>query len=262
MTWLIFSVAFADCPLDLAGLQTYLDSAEQAFRDHDVETFQKVAEAVSLDLPCLSEPVTPGLAARVHRLQGLVRFINDQNEGATQCFAACRSAGGDELTLQGLLPSAHTAHELFERMSPETIERESVPAPRTGALSFDGTLCNERPRSVPTVMQVFDDNGVVLVTGVLQTTDPLLPYEPVRTRKKGPNVKLLATAGGLAAASGAMWGAASMSRARFMSEDGTQGYLKSDLEAHQSRTNTLATASLVTAGLALTGTGLAFAWDF
>ena len=62
--------AWADCvqPMPALGLSQGLEEAADRYRDLDLDGFRAAMDRVAAELPCLTEPLTPALALRIHQL--------------------------------------------------------------------------------------------------------------------------------------------------------------------------------------------------
>lgn len=156
-------VRAADCPAGQAALVQEISAAEASFEQMDLPGFQRAEGRVREILLCLSEPLTPALAARVHRLEGLSSFIARDPARAGQAFAAARALDPAYTFPDTLLPPGHPARKLFESSGGQA-ETERVAAPGSGTLRFDGRESLDRVVGWPTILQRLDDGG-----GVAQT---------------------------------------------------------------------------------------------
>jgi hypothetical protein len=268
--------------LTLGGtLHDAAQRAEVAFGATRVEEFQQAIQLIDGLIPCLMEPVDPGLAAFVHRMQGLGAFIGRDQDRARQAFAAARGLQPDYSWPEDLIPWGHPLLGLYQSFPLEGAAFEAVPPPAAGWVYLDGRPSEPRPREWPTIIQVSDAEGAIQLSTYLWPGDPLpdyaddtpvasVPPKPVPTSsvpeqpalantvaatsttvRTGPRAGLLASAGGAAVASGVLWALADRSGDQYWDPATPQ----SDLDRARRRTNGLVLASAGTGALAL-GTGV------
>ncbi len=176
--WLLMSMTWAgDCEqATLEDVHLRLEAAEGAFADRDRDgVFQHSQAAVDL-LPCIEEPFRAPDAARYHRVQGLRHYLAADEEGASAYFAAARFAQPDYKLPTSLVPSGHPAQQLYAGADSFAVATEAVAAP-LGTVTFDGRSTLERPATRPTIVQVLDADGAVLLTDVLEPGEAMPSYE-------------------------------------------------------------------------------------
>lgn len=221
----------ADCaaPTTTAELTASLAAAETAFEKRDKPGVIAADDKAREALPCLNDAVTPGVAARYHRVDGLRSFLLQDEGGAIRSFAAARSIEPAFVLPSTLLPTAHPARVLYD-MAPVTVA-SFAPLPEvSGTLRLDGRDLTARPTDRPVIYQLFDETGAVVTTFCLQATDPLpplpapkivatapapAPLPPAPVAKKGPNVPLLVGAAGGLVVSGVLYGIAAGVRGEY-----------------------------------------------
>jgi hypothetical protein len=255
---LIALSASAACPATASALESVLDEAQIAFSRMDSAGFRTSTDEVALDADCLSEPVTPALAARTHRVRGLREFVDGREDAARQAFAAARAIDPAYAFPESVLPGDHPARKLYADAAGLTVTTTQVPSPTSGRLDFDGAPAVVRPVERATLAVWVDGAGKVGGSGYLWPGDPLFPYPAVVSstatatgKKKGPNVPLLVASAGCAVAAGVTYALAGESYDRFWDEGTPRG----ELEALQGQTNTLVYISAGAAVLAA-GTGV------
>src|SRR5262245_50664614 len=109
MWTLWWGVASAACPtpIDVAGLDADLKRAEEAFANLDATGFDRALDEAALGVGCLSGTITPAVAARFHRLQGLRFFAARDAAHALASFTASRSLDSAWAWPADLLPPGH-----------------------------------------------------------------------------------------------------------------------------------------------------------
>jgi hypothetical protein len=245
--WLSLLTAVFACsePTPVEGLVDALAAAEAAYAElSDDAPF--LLDRVSVVLPCVAEPLTPPLAARVHRLQGLRLWAVDRTL-AVGALRAARELDPQARFSEAMLSPDHSARAVHEGWSGRSAT-ERVPAPRTGALWFDGQPGRARPTERPTL---FQHGGA---TSWVPPEDPLPTYE-VRGKPVVP-VAVAAGVAGLAAAGsyGAAWGARGQATQAAAAGD------RAAADAAVVRTNTMTAVAATSGATALVLGGLAAWW--
>jgi hypothetical protein len=177
---LVAAAADAACPnpRSTADLMSALDEAKAAYGDLDVDGFRAAIDRARADLPCVTDEVTPHLAAELHRHEGLLAFFDRQPDRSTTAFAAARRIEPDYRFPESLVPAGNPVLDDYGALDPDGGKVERVPEPASGRLALDGRTSTGRSRSFPTVAQLFDDGGQVTLTAYLWPTDPLPSYAP------------------------------------------------------------------------------------
>ncbi|MCB9742841.1 MAG: hypothetical protein H6740_09585 [Alphaproteobacteria bacterium] len=244
----------------VAELENTLDSAEAAFKDLEVEAFGEAIDDVVLQLPCLTEPVSPALASRTHALIGLRQYTAGEESRAAQAFAAARRADPSAELLAGLLPEGHEVYELTVSLPLENVELVEIYPASEGELRFDGRASLQRPDSWPTLMQHVVEGEPVRDTvylypgealpdyGALIPDPPPIAALPFIRTKAQLGFAGGALAGGLAA--GGMLLAARSTGAVFDGERSTSIQVDS-LPGQRALTNGLTVGAGVAGGLAV-----------
>jgi len=253
------------------------DQAQAAFAATRVEAFVAAAASLATLLPCLIEPIEPAVAAEVHRVLGLSAFIERRSLPAEQAFAAARSVEPGYSWPEDLVPWGHPILSVYQALPLEAGRYATLPAPPAGWVYLDGRPSEPRPLDWPAILQVSDADGAIQLTAYLWPDQPLPAYgdiaavlpaagasraeEPIphvvvpatsTTVRRGPRGWALATAGGAAVASGALYFLAARSASAYWDPDTPTG----DLPALRGRTNGLVLASTGAGAIAL-GTGVA-----
>lgn len=189
------SVAWAcDEPLTMGEVGTLAASFEGAFFDRDKPRLLASYEALFEGLHCLREPLVPPDAARLHRIEGMMRFFNGERQQAIGAFGSARALEpAYELPL-ALASEQHPMRVLYEGLpatpAPST---EALASPKEGWVQLDGVQRLERPLSRPAVFQRFTPDGAVAQTAYLQSSDTAPTYE-VASPADGPDLTVFAGA--------------------------------------------------------------------
>lgn len=199
--------SYAACtgaPISSDSLRTALDAAIQEYPKFNDGDFRTEAATFMDTLPCLSEPVTKDLAARIHRLVGLRARIEDgTDQRARLAFAAARAAD----------PTYDLPSWLAGPLDPERAEYVAIPLdliskvearqPTDGTVTFDGLTDRQRPANVPTLFQRTSGTRVT-DTEYLWPKDPTPDYPMVPIyEERPPGPARLIVSGASAAAAGA-----------------------------------------------------------
>ena len=183
---LLFAVsaqsAFAACPtpVRVTTVLGTLDRAEKAYAELDLDGFLGYSDMIREDVPCLSDPLSPSLAGRLHRLEGLRAFVDRNQRASQEAFAAARSADPEYFFPESLIPAGYPELENYEAIPLELGAYEQVPAPKSGTVRFDGAESLDRPTAWPAIMQLLDVEGDVTATTYLWRDTPLPEYVPAQ----------------------------------------------------------------------------------
>lgn len=262
-------------PVGVDGVYEAIELAQMSFGAGDDGTFLDAAQYAQLVLPCLQEPLTRRMAADWHRLMGLVALVSQDEPGAQRAFAAARTIEPNYRLPPSLNRESLSVDAAYQALPIEAVATEEI---LSGGIQLDGRPARERPIELPTLAQVFRDDGSVQQTAWVRPGEPLPDYaialptagiaaiqieplaaEPLPTgpRPKHISRPLLGGAGGAIVTSGLLFAAASVSHERFA--DPATPY--ADLNGLEKRTNSLTTASAVAGvvGLGL-GVGVVATW--
>lgn len=269
------SVHAADCDKTwpAGSLEQSLATVEQAFVDFDKQAVAKGYTLASNQLRCLSEPLEAGQAAHFHRVTGLVRFLEHQDEATKTAFAAARAIDPEFALPASIAPEDHPLHASYSALDLAELPEEPLAAAASGQLLRDGRPAKQARRALPAIYQLVDEAGSLTWTVLVLSGDPLPAYEvapppppqpvtqtpdqqlglevqppPAKPPRGGPNLPLLAAAGGAAVISAATYGLAWKAQA-----DWDAASEIDQLEAAFDRNHTMCiisgTALVATAGL-------------
>ena len=253
-----------------SDLEARLESAEQSFASLDVDGFVASMDQAELSLPCLAVPMTPELAAHVHRDFGLRAYVDRDPEAAAAAFASARLLEPDFSFSTELLPPDHDIRDVYASRSLVGDAREDVPEPAAGRILLDGKAGAQRPVERPVVFQVVDDANTPSRTAYLNPGDPLpdyakavvedvvaveLPSEPLVQ----PRYVAMGS-GAVAVASGVLYGVAYSQKASLSTTPPDNG---DDLESLIDSNHKLVITSGALAGVAAVGGASSLAlWKF
>ena len=249
------------------SLDATVRRAEDAFRALDVEAFSAAATEAREVLPCLSERLTPRMAARVHRLRGVEAFVAGDAPGAEVAFASARAA--DPSLSMDLVPDGHSLQLLWGGTPVSSATRPLDP-PESGQLFVDGAASEARPTDRPIVAQWVADDAVRF--SVWADADTALPSYPIaldrgptaearrRARRRKIGLGVLGGGAALAVTAGALHAGAAASKATYEADH--PEWTRDDLLRVKGRTNALGTAAGVVGACALAvgGLGVALQW--
>lgn len=160
-TWpLTFAARAQPCATSTSPgeVDTHLAAAESAYWQARQAPFEAEVAAAREALICVGEVVTPALAARFHRVEGLSAWLRRDAEETNLAFAAARWLDqGYQFPLD--LPVEAPERAVYERLSVNAPRTVSVPAPSVGSYAFDGERGVNRPGAWPTLFQRLDEAG-------------------------------------------------------------------------------------------------------
>ena len=182
--------AAAACPTAaaLSELNRDVDRAERAYGTLDLDGFMSSSDALRADLPCLGEPMTRVVAARIHRVEGLRGFVDSDRRAAAQSFAAARSLEPDYRFPEDLVPSGYPEWELYDAIDLTLGGSAKVDPMIDGYILFDGKVGPERPTEWAAIVQIINEEGEVVNTAYLRPGQPMPSYYPEESARAAANV--------------------------------------------------------------------------
>jgi hypothetical protein len=241
-------LAHAACkkPVSAAELQTTLDTAEAAYGRVDIDAFNGAMEKARKQVVCITEEITPSLAAELHRLEGMYAFANSARDKAMAAFAAARALEPDYAFPTNIVPPGNPLLEHYTAKDP-VCEEERIPPAKDGKVRVDGGGQRKLPTEFPAIVQVLDPKGGDDITQYHWPGDPL-PYEAGTLRTPVQTGLLV---GGTAVA---VAGVATMLFGQASTSTSTDDFPSDILAASRQRSALTGTgAGLTTAGLAAIG---------
>lgn len=259
-------------------LQAQLDKGEATFVALDDQGFDAALHEANLVVRCLSEPIAPVLATRLHWMNGLQLYLQEDPQRAAFALAAARTGQGLYVLSSAVLPKGHELWSLYENQTAEPVLKEQPP-PKDGVLLFDGEESTARPADRATVVQLRLSDASIKLSRYVLPGQGLPDYgaEVVspeveqghgggvtlgtgtagRVRRRALNPWLAAGAGLAAAGAATAFLLADDARDRFVLDD--PGYSFEDLQAMQNQANRRGTAG-VALGLGAAGLGVSAAF--
>ena len=171
------ALAVEPCPVarDSADLMHSIEGAEHAYRAADVDGFLQATDDLLAFLPCTADPIARDTAAALHRTLGLRAFADRDPERTADAFEAARAIEPGYRFPETLVPSGHPVLEAYAAATVSG-RIETEPTPAHGALQFDGRRGSDRPIDRATLVQLFAEDGAVVLTTLLQPSDPMPLY--------------------------------------------------------------------------------------
>lgn len=154
-------------PTNTGDVALSLKAAEAAFSDLDGVRFLTETERALDSLPCVTDPVSRSLAARLHRTLGFKAFLQDDLAAAALAFSAARAAQPAYVLSMVQIPPAHPVRILYESQTTELGPTQILPSPAGASLLVDGRETQERLTGVAAVVQVVSDAGAVSLTALV-----------------------------------------------------------------------------------------------
>lgn len=175
------SQAFAGTCADktsIVELNRSMDKAEKAYGSLDLDGFMGSSDLLRTDLPCLGEPMTRVVAERIHRIEGLRGYLDGDRRAASQSFAAARALDPDYSFPDTLVPAGYPEFELYNALDLTLGSTSKVDPMIDGYVLLDGKVGNDRPTDWPTIVQVINEDGDVVVTKYVRPGEPMPSYYP------------------------------------------------------------------------------------
>lgn len=229
----------------LAKAETeYVDLNEVGFRD-------RVNEAAGLLLPCVGDALPSPVVAHHHRVMSLHLLMVGDEPGALDAVESAKLADPEYAFPDELMPPDHPVRAHYEAYVPEADTRK-VPEPRSGSIAFDGTNTRERPKGHPTIVQIFDEQGLAQSTTYVGPRQTLPPYRAIPRQR----TTLAIGAGSALLLSATMYGLAWGQRGNLLNNASDLSLDASTLDAKRGRANAYTAMSGLFFGVALgAGTG-------
>jgi hypothetical protein len=206
---------------DAEALDAAILRADEAVEALDPDGLGAATQALDDVLACQSRPIRVEQAAHVHRLHGILAFV--QGNDADSWFAASRALeptsalqpGAGNAGLGGPLESAWA-----RAASATPPERTTLPPPRRGAIAIDGQLLDSHPTHLPYVFQYLDGDTAETTLAAAGTPAPRYPgYKPEPIEVPGQPTRrgkpLSVAFAAVAVGSAGLLGGAAWTRARY-----------------------------------------------
>lgn len=244
------SASAIDCPKRLTrdDLSGEIDLAEKAYADLDTVAFRdRMNGLAGLLLPCMGDLVPPELAARTHRVMALQQLELGNPSAAEVAIEAARGLDAGIDIPEAWLPADHPLRAALQDADAPSYGK--APDPRSGTLAFDGHGGRERPKDVPTIVQLFDSSGVAQTTAYVGPGDPLPGYAAIPHRRRA----LIGASGGAGAVGVALLTASWLQYRSLLAGAADPATAPTELYAGRASTN-----ALYVAGGAFIGLGVGF----
>ena len=156
----IFPEANAACSgeIGLSALAEDLRQAEGAFAAADAPLFLRATAEARAALPCLSEPMTPGVAAAWHRSVALERIVSPAAQDRPLVLASLRAMSradpGYRLPAALAFDGSVLPALLSEAEAMDPPQRSRFSAPDGTFVLLDGAPSQERELGLPVVAQL------------------------------------------------------------------------------------------------------------
>jgi hypothetical protein len=241
-----------------AQLQTSVASAEVAFVNMDAEHFRKEVEVAVHKLECVSEPITPGVAGGVHRVQALSAFLERNHLLAIGHFQALLAVEPGYTLNETLAPPGHPLRDDFEEAGGKSAgPPKPLPVVAGSTYRIDGIAGTSAPSDRPYVLQTLDARSTVVSTKMVNPIEPWPHPDEDFTMNKPPpkhpaRAPLLVTAGLTGLIAGTFYALAADREADFWNESTPD----TRLQALRQETNIYASLAIGLGGVAV-GTGTA-----
>ena len=237
-----------------AALAARVDVAESAWKALDLPGFRTETDVVLASVPCLTEPATPQLAARVHRLQGMRGFVQEDFARSEAAFAAARRTAPALGLPDDFAPARHPMRTHHSAQPVDLVD--DVPLP-PGTWVVDGRGSKVRATRVPTLVQRLEDAQVVR-TQYAWPEEAILDDRAPAPERGGAGRWLALTGGVFAVAGGVTYATALGPLAEY--EDPTTA--NADRPALRQTVNgRVVTAGVLgTLGVGLVGAGIVVPW--
>ena len=235
-------VALSPCRSSWAEIAGALDGAEAAWGVEE-ESFRAGVATIRTRVACLTEPLVPAEAARLHRVLGLAAWLERDVEGARAAFAAARAADPSFDFPLAMVPAANPVRRLYESAVPSEATT-LIPPARGAKILLDGDDSRAIPSSRAVLFQLTTGSEARSTTWLLPGTP--LPAYP----KPGEGLRLPLLVGAGAAAAG---GIALLALAGSAAADETPPTSQADLDARVGAKHAFAIAG---GGLGVVAVGL------
>jgi hypothetical protein len=244
------SFALADCRVSSVDLARTVEQAELAFGSLDVDSFRTNTTRLDAEVKCLRDLASPALAARIHRLEGLRAWIDQDAERSRASFAAARAIEPEYQFPQAMVPVGHPVLNQYELSEPGA-RFSALAVPANARLFLDGTEAVQRADDRAALAQLLHDKGSIRASALLWPGEPMFPYDTKQEAAKGPNLPLSIVAAASLALGITTYALAADTHAQFENPNTDVAALP----ALQESTNTLFFTSVGAGAIAL-GTGI------
>ena len=178
MHLLLFITALASaqeepCTATPEDIDLSLQDAESAYEMGDEPGTAAALRRAELTLPCLSAVVPPPVAARLHRIEGLVAFLSGDEMTAAQSFGSARILEPAYVWPESVIPPGNEILQVYTAFDVARVKRAKVAPAPSGVLYIDGQPAKKRAEGMPVLLQLADPSGKVVQTAWIRGEDPL-----------------------------------------------------------------------------------------
>jgi len=230
-------------------------AGERAFAAMDLPGLTRARHEALHALPCLSERVTPPVAADFHRMMAMAAFTQgDERQVRAEFHAARRLDPGHQIPA-AVAPAGHPLTLLYEAAvdDPETGRAlEAVIPPEGGRAAVDGADNGLRAVGLSAIIQTFDPIGGLQRTVFVLPAEPTPAFGPLpieQAHRKRRRVALAGAAGAAGLVSAGLWAGGLATEAQFVNLDTPVD--DQDLRALRVRNNALMTGATSAAAISL-----------
>lgn len=160
-------VILCERPVSESDLLMVIDRAESSFRALDEELFKQDSQIARALLPCLTDPISSGSAARLLRLVGIDSFVQRDEARAMQAFASARELGPD-LPPAWELPDDHPLARAWRAMDSQACPADPLPMGGRETFLWNGERQGARHPCLPGILQVIDARDQVVHSSLVE----------------------------------------------------------------------------------------------
>lgn len=176
----------APCTATPEDIDLSLQDAESAYEMGDEPGTTAALKRAELTLPCLSAVLPVPVAARFHRIEGLVAFISGDEMTAAQSFGSARLLEPAYVWPESVIPPGNEMLQVYTAFDVSKVKKLKVPPAPAGSLYIDGQPAKKRAEGMPVLLQLADSTGKVVQTGWVRGEDPLPTWTlPTATATEG-----------------------------------------------------------------------------
>ena len=186
----LIGMARAACDTSVTSgyIENIAEQAEIAFVSLDPEGFSTALGALQEQSPCLTTPITPWAASRVHLTHALAAFL-EQDEGRSIAALQAALAANPDLTLSERFGPGHPIlTEIRVAQKLPTSPPVSLEPEEGAQILIDGHRHNAYIREQPALMQHVRGD-TVLASVLLSPKDPLPAWAPLTPERLSLQVK-------------------------------------------------------------------------
>ncbi|MCB9677323.1 MAG: hypothetical protein H6737_19585 [Alphaproteobacteria bacterium] len=223
VAWSGAALAGCENPTSNEEVVVALEAAVTAYESLDVTGFRDAAVRAEQATLCLDESITRANAAELHRIRGLVAFVDRQEDECRKRFAAARNIEPEYSFPVSLVPEGNPVLDLYGAMDPTDGAKVTLPWPKDGSVRLDGSPRLERNEALPVIFQRIDVRGAVVETLIIPAGGSVPEYpegrepKPVTPANSNKTAKRVLLVGGAASvvAAGGLYGAALGTKSSF-----------------------------------------------